>query len=182
MRRTTIVHLRGGGPRGHRRGHDLLRGRAARLPAGRLGAPGHRRRTRSRASRRCSREWTRTAAGPSRARRSTSRCGRPARPCGTCSDATRGRSRSSRRCGSARPLRSTALLRRLELYPTLRFKLDPTSDWDEQLVAQLAETGAVDSVDLKGSTRGRSSTNRPTRGCTAWWWKAFPTRGSKTRR
>jgi hypothetical protein len=46
------------------------------------------------------------------------------------------------------------LLRRLELYPTLRFKLDPTSDWDERLVTQLAATGAVDSVDMKGQYKG----------------------------
>ena len=44
--------------------------------------------------------------------------------------------------------------RRLELYPGLRFKLDPTSSWDEELIAQLAESGAVDSVDFKGAYRG----------------------------
>jgi hypothetical protein len=42
----------------------------------------------------------------------------------------------------------------LDLYPGLRFKLDPTSDWDERLIAQLAATGAVDSVDLKGAYKG----------------------------
>lgn len=42
------------------------------------------------------------------------------------------------------------LRRRLDVYPTLRFKLDPTSSWDEQLIAQLVATGAVDSVDFKG--------------------------------
>jgi L-alanine-DL-glutamate epimerase-like enolase superfamily enzyme len=40
--------------------------------------------------------------------------------------------------------------RRLERYPTLRFKLDPTVSWDEQLIASLVRTGAVDSVDFKG--------------------------------
>ena len=44
--------------------------------------------------------------------------------------------------------------RRLARYPGLRFKLDPTNDWDEALVAELAATGAVDSVDLKGFYRG----------------------------
>jgi L-alanine-DL-glutamate epimerase-like enolase superfamily enzyme len=39
---------------------------------------------------------------------------------------------------------------RLALYPGMRFKLDPTSSWDERLIAQLRETGAVDSVDFKG--------------------------------
>jgi hypothetical protein len=44
--------------------------------------------------------------------------------------------------------------RRLELYPTLRFKLDPTNDWTDELIAQLVETGAVDSLDLKGQYKG----------------------------
>jgi len=44
--------------------------------------------------------------------------------------------------------------RRLALYPTLRFKLDPTSSWDEPLIAALVATGAVDSVDFKGLYHG----------------------------
>ena len=36
----------------------------------------------------------------------------------------------------------------LALHPTLRFKLDPTNDWDDELIAALVETGAVDSLDL----------------------------------
>ncbi len=44
--------------------------------------------------------------------------------------------------------------RRLELYPWLRFKLDPTSSWDERLIAELVATGAVDSVDFKGLYHG----------------------------
>jgi len=50
---------------------------------------------------------------------------------------------------SIEPLRA-----KLERYPTLRFKLDPTNDWDEALVSQLVETGAVDSLDLKGFYAG----------------------------
>jgi hypothetical protein len=46
------------------------------------------------------------------------------------------------------------VLRRLELYPGLRFKLDPTNEWDEDIVAGLVETGAVDSLDLKGFYKG----------------------------
>jgi hypothetical protein len=46
------------------------------------------------------------------------------------------------------------VLRRLELYPGLRFKLDPTSSWDEELIAGLEQTGAVDSVDFKGLYSG----------------------------
>jgi L-alanine-DL-glutamate epimerase-like enolase superfamily enzyme len=43
---------------------------------------------------------------------------------------------------------------RLEVYPGLRFKLDPTNDWTDELIAQLVETGAVDSLDLKGQYKG----------------------------
>jgi L-alanine-DL-glutamate epimerase-like enolase superfamily enzyme len=43
---------------------------------------------------------------------------------------------------------------RLERYPTLRFKLDPTNDWTDELIAELVATGAVDSVDLKGLYKG----------------------------
>jgi hypothetical protein len=44
--------------------------------------------------------------------------------------------------------------RRLERYPTLRFKLDPTSSWTPGLIAKLVATGAVDSVDFKSLYRG----------------------------
>ncbi|MBK5220762.1 MAG: hypothetical protein JJE35_13450 [Thermoleophilia bacterium] len=50
---------------------------------------------------------------------------------------------------SIEPLRA-----RLAIYPTLRFKLDPTNDWDDELIAALVETGAVDSLDLKGFYKG----------------------------
>jgi len=43
------------------------------------------------------------------------------------------------------PIRS-----RLALMPGLRFKLDPTSAWGDRLIAELAATGAVDTLDLKG--------------------------------
>jgi L-alanine-DL-glutamate epimerase-like enolase superfamily enzyme len=46
------------------------------------------------------------------------------------------------------------LLRVLELYPGTRFKLDPTNGWTPELIAQLVETGAVDSLDLKGRYKG----------------------------
>jgi hypothetical protein len=44
--------------------------------------------------------------------------------------------------------------RRLDRYPGLEFKLDPVSDWTEELVAELAQTGAVESVDFKGQYHG----------------------------
>ncbi|MGA8744641.1 MAG: hypothetical protein WB507_02105 [Solirubrobacterales bacterium] len=46
------------------------------------------------------------------------------------------------------------LLARLAVHPNLRFKLDPVNDWDEELIAALARTGAVDSLDLKGFYKG----------------------------
>jgi L-alanine-DL-glutamate epimerase-like enolase superfamily enzyme len=50
---------------------------------------------------------------------------------------------------------STLLIReRLELYPDLRFKLDPTSSWDERVITELVATGSVDSVDFKGLYSG----------------------------
>jgi L-alanine-DL-glutamate epimerase-like enolase superfamily enzyme len=46
------------------------------------------------------------------------------------------------------------LRRRLERYPGLHFKLDPTSSWTPELIAQLVDTGAVDSVDFKSFYSG----------------------------
>jgi hypothetical protein len=44
--------------------------------------------------------------------------------------------------------------RRLARYPTLRFKLDPTTSWTPELISELVETRAVDSVDFKSFYRG----------------------------
>jgi L-alanine-DL-glutamate epimerase-like enolase superfamily enzyme len=46
------------------------------------------------------------------------------------------------------------LLRRLQIAPALRFKLDPTPSWDDALIERLVALGAVDSVDLKGQYEG----------------------------
>jgi hypothetical protein len=46
------------------------------------------------------------------------------------------------------------LRRKLDRYPDLRFKLDPVNDWTDELIAELVETGAVDSLDLKGFYKG----------------------------
>jgi hypothetical protein len=51
--------------------------------------------------------------------------------------------------------------RRLALYPTLRFKLDPTPAWDDALLAELVELGVVDSVDFKGHYTGTVVDNPP---------------------
>ena len=43
---------------------------------------------------------------------------------------------------------------RLAHYPGLRFKLDPTAAWTDDLIAELVATGSVDSVDFKGLYKG----------------------------
>jgi hypothetical protein len=43
---------------------------------------------------------------------------------------------------------------RLARYPTLRFKLDPTSSWTPETISALKATRAVDSVDFKSFYRG----------------------------
>src|SRR5262245_63766925 len=52
---------------------------------------------------------------------------------------------------SARVTRVWSLL---EVDPTLRFKLDPASDWDERTIDRLAELDRVDTADFKGVFRG----------------------------
>jgi hypothetical protein len=42
----------------------------------------------------------------------------------------------------------------IERYPGTRLKLDPTNSWTRELVQTLVDTGAVDSLDLKGLYRG----------------------------
>jgi hypothetical protein len=43
---------------------------------------------------------------------------------------------------------------RLELYPTLRFKLDATSSWTPELIDALVRSGSVDSIDFKALYKG----------------------------
>jgi hypothetical protein len=52
------------------------------------------------------------------------------------------------------PPSTEPLCRWLELYPELRLKLDPTSGWTDELVAELAALEKVDIVDLKGAYKG----------------------------
>jgi L-alanine-DL-glutamate epimerase-like enolase superfamily enzyme len=63
---------------------------------------------------------------------------------------------STRLSGFEEGARSTTepVRRRLEKYPTLRFKLDPENDWDADLIAELTELAGVDVLDLKGLYRG----------------------------
>ena len=46
------------------------------------------------------------------------------------------------------------VLRWLELYPGLRFKLDPDRDWTDTLIGRLSDARVVDTVDFKGIYRG----------------------------
>ena len=106
-----------------------------------------------------------TGAGPSSRRRSTWRCARRGSASPRRSAASRGRSTSSARCassarrGRAAP-RSSRCGASSTAYPDLRFKLDPTNDWDDELIAELVETGAVDSLDLKGFYKGTAGRRR----------------------
>jgi hypothetical protein len=50
--------------------------------------------------------------------------------------------------------RTVTVPRWLELYPALRFKLDPVSAWEDRQADELAATGSVDVLDLKGAYRG----------------------------
>ncbi|MBK5111291.1 MAG: hypothetical protein JJE10_08005 [Thermoleophilia bacterium] len=43
---------------------------------------------------------------------------------------------------------------KLERYPALEFKLDPALDWGQSLIDELAATGAVNTLDLKGQYKG----------------------------
>lgn len=43
---------------------------------------------------------------------------------------------------------------KLDRYPDLEFKLDPSLDWGPALIAELADTGAVNTLDLKGQYKG----------------------------
>jgi L-alanine-DL-glutamate epimerase-like enolase superfamily enzyme len=56
--------------------------------------------------------------------------------------------------GEDQPSSIEPLQRKRKHHPGLRFKLDPTNDWTDDLIAELVETGAVDSLDLKGFYKG----------------------------
>ncbi len=70
--------------------------------------------------------------------------------------------------------RATALEPWLELYPELRFKLDPTPDWTDDLFETLAARGNVDVVDLKGQYSGTVVDNPADEGLYRRVAAAFP--------
>ncbi|MDQ3822716.1 MAG: hypothetical protein M3321_05695 [Actinomycetota bacterium] len=52
------------------------------------------------------------------------------------------------------PPSAAPLLRLVARFPGTRFKLDPTLAWTDDVVAELAATQVVDTVDLKGAYKG----------------------------
>ena len=52
------------------------------------------------------------------------------------------------------PDKTDRVLDVLARYPNTRFKLDPTNTWTPELIQELVDTGAVDSLDLKGRYKG----------------------------
>jgi L-alanine-DL-glutamate epimerase-like enolase superfamily enzyme len=52
--------------------------------------------------------------------------------------------------GLGDPPQFETLRRRLDRYPSMRFKLDAVPTWDEELLRTVAATGAVDTIDFKG--------------------------------
>ena len=57
--------------------------------------------------------------------------------------------------------RDTGLEGWLALYPDLRFKLDPTPEWSDEVFATIASRGNVDVLDLKGMYVGTPVDNPP---------------------
>jgi L-alanine-DL-glutamate epimerase-like enolase superfamily enzyme len=55
---------------------------------------------------------------------------------------------------SDKPETSERMMGVLGRYPGTRFKLDPTNNWTDGLIEELAASGAVDSLDLKGQYKG----------------------------
>jgi hypothetical protein len=62
--------------------------------------------------------------------------------------------REARRLTFVSSTRASSLDGWLALYPNLRFKLDPTPEWTDEVVAGLAARGNVDVADLKGAYHG----------------------------
>ena len=52
------------------------------------------------------------------------------------------------------PEKPDRVLALLDRYPGTKLKLDPTNQWTQELVDVLVDTGAVDSLDLKGQYKG----------------------------
>ena len=62
----------------------------------------------------------------------------------------------------------------LALYPGLEFKLDPTDEWDEALISEIAATGSVRVLDFKAYYGGTLVENPPSRVVYGAALAAFP--------
>ena len=183
-----MIHLQGGGEEGigetsyHGEEHDSAQARGPVLPlAGSwtlhvLGAPGHA-------------VALRAGARPARLPRLQAlgireRRPRPRAPAGRSLTRRRSAARGSAGRlrgvdGTGSPPSTDRLDSWIRLYPGLRFKLDANADWTDALIQQLAATGAVDSVDLKGQYRGTVVDAPADPGCTGASPRDYPLRGSK---
>ena len=63
--------------------------------------------------------------------------------------------------GLGEPPTTDRLRRILDRYPGLRFKLDARPSWDDALIAELVDLGCVDSIDFKGQYSGTVVDNPP---------------------
>ena len=170
-RRTTVVHLHGVGRGGRRRGRHLRGGAPARLHARALpdlagehtldsfsalvaGQPGYR-------------SWGLESAALDLALRQAGR---------SLADAV------GREPAPVTFVVSQSAVQELRaLYPELRFKLDASDKWTDEVVAELAATGAVDVVDFKGLYDGDWVDATPSAELYGRVAEAFPRRGSRTR-
>ena len=84
--------------------------------------------------------------------------------------------------GLGDPPSSEVVRRWLELEPSHRFKLDPATDWTDELIAELAATGAVVTADYKAYYSQPRTGRRQTRSSTAGSPRASRRRTSRTRR
>jgi hypothetical protein len=73
-----------------------------------------------------------------------------------------------------RPPSAVPLYKWREAYPDLRFKLDPTDDWSEELIDELGSLGVVDTLDLKGQYKGTPVDQPPDPGLYQRVAEAFP--------
>ena len=198
-RHTTLITLHGGGDEGV--GEDVVYdgesttspseaaadAAGRRLVDDRLVLRAHGRARPVPASRPCASVARATAAGPSSPRRSTWRLrqagrslaeqlGRELRPLTYVVSMRLGRLPRA----ASEPETSERMIGVLERYPGTRFKLDPTNTWSDELIEELAATGAVDSLDLKGQYKGTPVDVRPTPSCTRSWSRRSRTPGSRT--
>jgi hypothetical protein len=74
----------------------------------------------------------------------------------------------------SRPPTIMPVASRLARYPTLRFKLDATPGWSDELIAELQALGAVASIDFKGAYRGTAVDNPTDPGLYRRAAEAFP--------